>query len=275
MVNYYDILRRSRNGQAPLWNEGLDKEETVIEPDSNSLGALAPIPVLTLARTPYEVSRTRALQVLNERVAPLTGVGQSVRMLVTGCRPGDGASTVAMGLALDLSQRMGLRTLLVDAHLRKPELHRMFPPVGLKSPTLLLTDQFVVRSSIVPRLELASCLPMTAGALLPGEAEEYEALLVKFALAVVDLGVVRLDGRLLGLARPTDPIVVVTRYGSTERDELAITVAALKAASRSVAGVIINGVPELPPRVRGWAKVFRGDGNEGGIGYSQRPYRAR
>ncbi len=48
-------------------------------------------------------------------------------MLVTGCRPGDGASTIAMGLALDLSQRLGLRTLLVDAHLRRPGLHKMFP----------------------------------------------------------------------------------------------------------------------------------------------------
>lgn len=266
MVNYYEILRRSRKGRAPLWNDGLEQEETVVEPDSASFGTLAPIPVLTQARAPFEASLARSLQILNERVAPLAGVGQSVRMLVTGCRSGDGASTVAMGLALDLSQRMGLRTLLVDAHLRKPELHKMFPAAPSKTPNLLLGNQFVVRSSTVPRLELASCLPMTAGAPRPGDAQEYEALLDSFALAVVDLGVVRLDGRLLGLARPTDPIVVVTRYGATERDELATTVTALKAASRSVGGVIINGVPELPPRLRGWAKVFRGGGNEVGIG---------
>jgi len=263
MVNYYEILRRSRNRQAPLWNEGLDREETVIEPDYSSLGVLAPVPVMAQARTPFEASRARALQILNERVAPLIGVGQSVRMLVTGCRPGDGASTVAVGLALDLSQRMGLRTLLVDANLRKPELHEMFPPAPSKSPTLL-GDQLVVRSSTVPRLELASCPPMVAGRLRPGDAQGYEALLGSFALAVVDLGVVRLDGRLLGLARPADPVVVVTRYGFTERDELASTVAALKTASRSVGGVIINGVPQLPPSLRGWAKVFRGGGNESG-----------
>jgi Mrp family chromosome partitioning ATPase len=265
MVNYYEILRRSRNGRAPLLNEGLDQEETVIEAEPGAVRTLAPIPVLTHARTPFEAARDRSLQILNERVAPLAGVGQSVRMLVTGCRSGDGASTVAMALALDLSQRMGLRTLLVDAHLRKPELHKMFPVPPSKTPALLLGNQFIVRSCMVPHLELASCLPMTAGALRPGEAQEYEALLDNFALAVVDLGVVRLDARLLNLARPTDPIVVVTRYGSTERDELATTVTALKAASRNVGGVIINGVPELPPRLRGWAKVFRGGGNEVGI----------
>jgi|SRR5579875_2605072 Mrp family chromosome partitioning ATPase len=254
-MNYSEILRRGRNGKAPLWDERCREAETVIESGSDSAGALAPIPVLGQARTPFEAARTRSLQVLNERVAPLAGVGQSVRLLVTGCRPGDGASTVAVGLALDLSQRLGLRTLLVDAHLRKPALHKMFPPLPGSNAPLLLGDQFVVRPSAMPRLELASCLPMTA-ALKPGDAQAYEALLDGFLLTVVDLGVVRLDGRLLALARPADPIIVVARYGATERDELATTAAALKAASRTVAGVILNGVPELPAPLRPWANVL-------------------
>lgn len=262
MVNYYDILRRGRNGHTPLWMSDSAQEETVIESDADTSRALAPIPVLAHAHASFQAAHARSLQALNERLAPLAGVGHSVRLLVTGCRPGDGASTVAMGLALDLSQRLGLRTLLVDAHLRKPELHKMFPPSGAKSGPLLLGDQFVVRPSSMPRLELASCLPMNAGAMRPGDAEGYEALLDGFLLTVVDLGVVRLDGRLLGLARPTDPIIVVTRYGSTLRDELATTVAALKAASRSVAGVIVNAIPELPSALCGWARLFRGGSNE-------------
>jgi Mrp family chromosome partitioning ATPase len=253
MGNYFEILRRARNGHTPLWER---EEETVIEPSPDSSHALTSVPVLRHARTPFEASRDRSLQVLNERVAPLAGVGQSVRLLVSGCRPADGASTVAVGLALDLSQRLGLRTLLVDAHLRKPELHKMFPPaLGANAP-LILGDQFVVRPSTMPRLELASCLPMAAESLSAGNVPGYEALLDSFMLAVVDLGVVRLDGRLLALARPTDPIILVTRYGSTEREELATTVAALKAASRTVAGVIINGMPELPSPLRKWGKAF-------------------
>jgi Mrp family chromosome partitioning ATPase len=263
MVNYYDIMRRNHTGHAPLWNTELE-EETVIEPDGDSSRALAPIPLLERAQAPFQAARAHSLQALNERLAPLAGVGQSVRLLVTGCRPGDGASTVAMGLALDLSQRLGLRTLLVDAHLRKPELHKMFPPPAAKSPPLLLGDQFVVCPSSVPRLELASCLPMRAEAMRPGDAQGYEALLGTFLFAVVDLGVLRLDGRLLSLARPSDPIVIVTRYGSTQRDELATTVAALKAASRTVAGVIMNAVPELPSALRRWARVLSGGRNEVG-----------
>ena len=57
---------------------------------------------------------------------------------------------------------------------------------------------------------------------------------------VVDLGVVRLESRLLPLARPGDPILLIVRYGYTERQELASTTAGLRAAKRPPAGVILN-----------------------------------
>ncbi len=45
---------------------------------------------------------------------------------------------------------------------------------------------------------------------------------------------------MLPLARPEDPILMVVRQGHTERRELATTTSALRAARRSVAGVILN-----------------------------------
>ena len=195
------------------------------------------------------------MQVLNERVAPLTGRGAKRTLLVTGCRPGDGASTVAMGLAIDLSQRLGLRTLLVDAHLRKPTLHKLFPPAPSKSPTLLLGDQFVVRPSTMPHLELASCLPMTAGALSPATCRSTKRCSTAFRWRSSTSAWCGLTDACWGWRGLPIRSVVVTRYGSTERDELATTVAALKAASRSVAGVIINGVPQYPSPLRKWARV--------------------
>jgi len=47
----------------------------------------------------------------------------------------------------------------------------------------------------------------------------------------------------LPLMRPTDPILLVVRYGQTERKELATAAAALRAADRTVAGVILNARP--------------------------------
>jgi Mrp family chromosome partitioning ATPase len=49
-----------------------------------------------------------------------------------------------------------------------------------------------------------------------------------------------LDTRMLLLARPADPILLVARYGHTRRQELATTTAALRAANRAVAGVVFN-----------------------------------
>jgi Mrp family chromosome partitioning ATPase len=97
-----------------------------------------------------------------------------------------------------------------------------------------------IRASGWPRLELASCS-------LDGVDDERQALMQRlegvlshYGAVVVDLGVVRLDTRMLPLARPSDPILLVARYGHTRRQELATTAAALRAANRAVAGVIFN-----------------------------------
>jgi Mrp family chromosome partitioning ATPase len=45
---------------------------------------------------------------------------------------------------------------------------------------------------------------------------------------------------MLPLARSNDPILMVVRQGHTERRELSTTASALRAARRSVAGVILN-----------------------------------
>ena len=56
-------------------------------------------------------------------------------IVVTSCEPGDGKSTVALNLAIVLTQ-MGRRVLLVDADLRRPRIHKVLGAdnsVGLSS----------------------------------------------------------------------------------------------------------------------------------------------
>jgi hypothetical protein len=76
------------------------------------------------------------------------------------------------------------------------------------------------------------------------QADLIEALgqaMGRYRAAVVDLGVVRLDARMLAMARPDDPVLVVARYGCSRRDELAATLAVVNLANRSIGGVILNG----------------------------------
>ena len=77
---------------------------------------------------PAMLARQDAIRQLSERMAPTAAVDKSCRVAISGCRPSDGASSIAAALALDLSQRLSMRTILVDANLQSPTLHRVVSP---------------------------------------------------------------------------------------------------------------------------------------------------
>ncbi|MGH7906470.1 MAG: tyrosine-protein kinase family protein [Candidatus Binataceae bacterium] len=244
MGKYYEALRRS----SPREEAREELPEQVREADDDPELEEAPrpstalVPLPTLVNMPGTIAREGGIRRLTERLAPLSVVDRAVRLMVSGCRPGDGASTIAAALGIDLSQRLNLRTLLVDAHVRHPSLYRFFARPTHRSDTteLVLAEAAQIRPTAWPRLDLASCAVCET----PGQRQslfsELESIFARYSAVVVDLGVARLDARMLPLARPEDPILLVVRYGETERDELATTTAALRAANRSVAGVILN-----------------------------------
>lgn len=236
MSNYYEAMSRPAEAE-----ERDEAESSLFRAQVAGANPLVPLPVLD--DVPAAVARAGAIRDLSERLAPVAVVENSVRLGVLGCRPGDGASTVAAALAIDLSQRMGLRTVLVDAHLRHPSLHRLFLRNNRRSPQLVLEGALQVRTTDWPRLELVSCCLAEAESerqLL----EQFDGMLGVYSAVVVDLGVTRLDARMLPLVRPDDPLLVVVRHGHTYRRELTTTTAALRAAGRTVAGVILNGATD-------------------------------
>jgi Mrp family chromosome partitioning ATPase len=232
MSKYYGaITRPHRIEEQQLANTSILKKN---EASEHSLVAL---PILD--HVPAAVARANAIRNLTERLAPLAAVEKSTRLLLTGCRPGDGASTVATAIAIDISQRLGLRTMLVDAHLRHPSLHRLVQHPGRRTPELLLDGALQIRATEWPRLELVTCCVSSPDSYLE-LFDEFETLFSAYSSVIVDLGVVRLDARMVPLAKPADPILMVVRQGHTERRELATTASALRTANRSVAGVILN-----------------------------------
>jgi len=238
MSKYYEALTRPQSTPQPYQAEDRDRDDIPALSGKNAAAhSLVPLP--TLEHVPAAVARASAIRNLTERLAPLAVLERSTRLLVTGCRPGDGASTVATAIAIDISQRLGLRTMLVDAHLRHPTLHRLFQHPGRRTPELVLDGALQIRATEWPRLELVTCClsnPDSQRQLF----DEFETLLATYPAVIVDLGVTRLDARMLPLARPADPILMVVRQGHTERRELATTASALRTASRTPAGVILN-----------------------------------
>ena len=238
MSKYYEALTRPQSPPQPYQVEDRDRDDIpVFSGNSGAAHSLVPLP--TLEHVPAAVARASAIRNLTERLAPLAVLERLTRLLVTGCRPGDGASTVATAIAIDISQRLGLRTMLVDAHLRHPTLHRLFQHPGRRTPELVLDGALQIRATEWPRLELVTCClsnPDSQRQLF----DEFETLLATYPAVIIDLGVTRLDARMLPLARPADPILMVVRQGHTERRELATTASALRTASRTPAGVILN-----------------------------------
>ena len=106
-----------------------------------------------------DLARDGALCRLSEQLAALGAREEPVRLLVSGCRPGDGASTVAAALALDLSQRLAMRTVLVEGHLRHPALRNLLARFAPMPADLSSASSLSSQRTAWPRLELISRRP--------------------------------------------------------------------------------------------------------------------
>lgn len=194
---------------------------------------------------PLTVASSESLRRLSELLAPMAMADNKLRLFITGCRSGDGASTVAAAFAFDFSQRLALRTLLVDIHANRQALHRIFPRSSSRTPELAPDSPVRIRTTGWSCLELATCLPGTAEPDHNEALSKLNTIMSHYSVVVVDLGVARLDTRGLPLARTTDPVLIVVRYGHTSKLELATTASALTNAKRTVAGVILNATTRL------------------------------
>jgi Mrp family chromosome partitioning ATPase len=185
----------------------------------------------------------QAIRQLCERIAPRAVVDRSCRVAIAGCRAGDGASSVAAAFAFDLSQRLSVRTLLVDANVRAPSLEQVFSGGMRQTGDIAHGGSIQLLSTEHPKLTLAAVYAESDEEKREIALAELESVLRSFPAVVIDLGVARLDARMLPLVRQADPIMLVIRHGHTLRRELATTAAALRSADRTVAGVILNARP--------------------------------
>jgi polysaccharide biosynthesis transport protein len=185
-----------------------------------------------------ELAHDPALCRMSEQLAALATGEEPVRLLVSGCRPGDGASTIAAALALDLSQRLAMRTVLVEGHMRHPALRNLLARSAPMPADLTSATSLTLQRTAWPRLELISRAPAEPSKQV---LDDLNGLLRRFSIVVVDLGVIRLEPRMLALARPADPVLIVTRYQHTRREELLTTVGVLRASNHTASGVILNG----------------------------------
>jgi len=179
-------------------------------------------------------------------------VGQEVHSLVvTSFRPGDGKTTTLVNFGAVLAQG-GQRVIIVDADLRKPQVHKHFP--GLTTRTgltnLLLSTADVNLRPLLRQTAIPGLRVLPAGPLPPNppdvlnaprmrriaEQLEEEADIVLFDAPPMAVS----DALILGGI--VDSLLLVVTHGRTRSSELQHAVQELAQTGTPLIGVVINQV---------------------------------
>jgi len=199
---------------------------------------------------------SEAYRVLRTNVTFVSAEQRALQVIcVTSPGPGEGKSTTAANLAVTLAQQ-GSHTLLVDADLRRPMVHRAFNLVQEPGLTDILIGTSAAREAIRPNVIKGldvlpgGALPPNPSELLGSEAmhrllaelrSQYDTIIFDTppALAVTDATV---------LSTSADAVILVIRVGETEETAAQRAVESFRRVQGRVAGAVLNGAEKTRDR---------------------------
>lgn len=229
------------HGPQALWDEAKIDRKLVALLDPQSLEA-----------EQFKILRTNIL-------FPL--VGQPPRsILLTSTTPGEGKTFSAANLAISIALNINRHVLLIDADLRKPQLHALFgfPTVpGLSN--YLAEDRPLSSYLLHTKVEKLTLLPAGPPPENPSElisSERMANLLEEVShrypdrLIVIDAPPPAMAAETGVLARQVDGILVVVLFGATRRRDLSDLIALM--GEKKILGSIVNRVETASSRYYGY-----------------------
>jgi succinoglycan biosynthesis transport protein ExoP len=168
----------------------------------------------------------------------------------TSTIPSEGKSLVTSNLAIVTAQT-GVKTLLIDADLRRPSMHKAFQmqsPIGISS---YLTNQIsdieeITQKTEVPNLDIICCgaVPNNPSELVgsPRMGELLEAVRDKYDRIFIDCPPVSAVSDPLMIASRSDGIVFVSKFNKIRRDHARKTVQRIQDAGVYILGTVINDI---------------------------------
>jgi capsular exopolysaccharide synthesis family protein len=213
----------------------------------------------TRTRRPYSVSPFfESFRSLYANLRFLSSDAPIRSLVISSAAPAEGKSTTAFYLAR-AAAAMGQRVLLVDADLRRPQLHVLLEVPNLRGLSNVLTSELPL-SQVVQRVTLAGpdddavadlLYVLPAGPVPPDPVKLLSSrrmqslmhhLQTQFDLIIYDMPplVGFADGTVL--ANHTDGMVMVVGLGRTDRSSLMQALESVKLSPVTILGLVANGI---------------------------------
>jgi tyrosine-protein kinase Etk/Wzc len=171
-------------------------------------------------------------------------------MLVSSAGPKEGKSLTVINLATTFAQ-MGEKTLVVDADMRRPTQHHLFGVDRDPGLTTLLSRQDLSLRDVIRTTEVDNLFIIPGGSSAPNPAEllgsaRMEALIAQmmeeFAMVVFDTPPVVAVTDAALLSRKVDGVLLVCRWGQTDRHLLIAAADLMRKVGASMVGVVMNNI---------------------------------
>ena len=190
---------------------------------------------------------SEAYQSLVTNLRYSTGKGIPRTLTITSAQAGEGKTTSAGKLALEFAE-LGRKTLLIDADLRRPTLHRKLNNRRQEGFTTVLAGEKTIDEVVVPsghpNLSYMTALPMPPdpAALLGGTRfdELISSLLTKYDSVVFDAPPMLGLSDVPTLAAHTDAILIVIDAHSGHRGAVKSALRRLEMVNANVIGAILT-----------------------------------
>ena len=168
-------------------------------------------------------------------------------IVVTSATAEEGKSVVALHLGA-VSAMLSRRTLIIDAHLDRPQQHRLFDVKLQPGLTEIVADRLSL-AEVVQSTKLKNLSVLSSGISTSNSCKILESPLIKnilqdaaiqYDLVIVDAPSVSSNCDAYTLSKYSNGLVMVTRPFYTNKDVLEQTVTDLKRNKASIVGFVIN-----------------------------------
>lgn len=192
---------------------------------------------------------TESYRTLRTNIQFASVVEDTKVILLTSTAPGEGKTSTATNLAV-VTAAAGKRVLLIDADMRKPQVHQRFQVSNLIGLSTLLIRERTLEECVVST-ESEGLFLLTSGPIPPNPAEMLSSrafsdmiaqLREQYDLIVIDSPPVLSVSDTLTLTRVTDGVLFVIDSQKTHRAHVKRAVQSLEQIDARILGVVLNRV---------------------------------